>query len=144
MEEIRQIRAYVRIPLIIKGIMTAEEALSCVEAGVDAIVVSNHGGRVLDHVPATCSVLEGIVAAVGGRIPVLVDGGVRSGVDVFKMLALGADAVLIGRTFAQYAIGGGEEAVDLYIRKLQNELKGAMILTGSKDIKSIKRTSINY
>lgn len=143
-EEIRQIRAYVRIPLIIKGIMTAEEALSCLDAGVDAIVVSNHGGRVLDHVPATCSALEGIVAAVAGRIPVLVDGGIRSGVDVFKMLALGADAVLIGRTFAQYAIGGGEEGVDLYIRKLQNELRGAMILTGSKDIKSIKRTSINY
>jgi len=101
-------------------------------------VVSNHGGRVLDHARATISVLPDIAKAVNGRVPILADGGIRNGVDVFKFLALGADAVLIGRPFAQYAIGGGEEAVELYAKKIAQELKGAMLLTGIKDLQTLK------
>jgi isopentenyl diphosphate isomerase/L-lactate dehydrogenase-like FMN-dependent dehydrogenase len=89
-------------------------------------------------------VLSAIAEVVKGKTAIFVDGGVRSGVDVFKMLALGADGVLIGRPFAQYAIGGGSEGVSLYAEKIRSELRGAMLLTGSKDIESIQESSINY
>lgn len=138
LSELKMIRDHIKVPFIIKGIMTAEEANLALLAGADAIVVSNHGGRVLDHTPSTVSVLRDIAHAVSGRCRIFVDGGVRSGVDVFKMLALGADAVLIGRPFAQYAIGGEEEAVELYAKKIYSELKGAMLLTGCQDLKAIK------
>lgn len=138
LDELKAIRDHLKVPFIIKGIMTVEEAHLAVSAGASAIVVSNHGGRVLDHTPATASVLKDIAQAVSGRCQVFVDGGVRSGVDVFKLLALGADAVLIGRPFAQYAIGGGDEAVKLYAQKIYNELKGAMLLTGCQDLQAIK------
>lgn len=138
LEELKEISIYLKVPFIIKGIMTSSEANLAILAGADAIVVSNHGGRVLDSVPATCEVLPSIANTVGGRIPILVDGGVRSGVDVFKMLALGADCVLIGRPFAQYAIGGGEEGVKLYADQIFNELKGAMTLTGCQTLKEIR------
>ncbi|HBG21523.1 MAG TPA: alpha-hydroxy-acid oxidizing enzyme, partial [Desulfobulbaceae bacterium] len=88
------------LKFIVKGIMTPDEAELAIEAGADAIVVSNHGGRVLDHAPATATVLPAIAAAVRGRIAVLVDGGVRSGGDILKLLALGADAAMIGRPFS--------------------------------------------
>lgn len=143
-EELKEIKSHLRVPFIIKGIMTVDDATAAINSGADAIVVSNHGGRVLDGTPGTCEVLSDIVLAVGGRCKVFVDGGVRSGVDVFKMLALGADMVLIGRPFAQYAIGGDDEGVSLFARKIYNELKGAMLLTGSKDLKSIRGTSINF
>ena len=136
--ELKEIKAHLSVPFILKGIMTVEEANLAVLAGADAIVVSNHGGRILDHTPSSAEVLSTIAEAVDGRLKVLVDGGVRSGVDVFKLLALGADAVLIGRPFAQYAIGGGEEGVSLYAQKIYNELKGAMLLTGCRDLKAIR------
>ncbi len=138
LQDLKAIADYLNVPFIVKGIMTASEANLAILAGASAIVVSNHGGRVLDSVPATCEVLPDIAKAVGGRVKILVDGGVRSGVDVFKMLALGADAVLIGRPFAQYAIGGGEEGVQLYANQIFNELKGAMTLTGCSSLKEIK------
>ncbi len=86
-----------RLPFIIKGIMTVDDALMAVESGASAIIVSNHGGRVLDYTPGTCEVLPDIAKSVKGKITILVDGGVRTGVDVVKMLGLGADAVLMGR-----------------------------------------------
>lgn len=138
LEELQELKAHLKVPFILKGILSVEEALLAVKAGADALVVSNHGGRVLDYARPTAHVVEDIATAVDGKVPVLVDGGVRSGVDVFKMLALGADAVLIGRPFAQYAIGGGAEAVSLYIAKLKQELKGAMLLTGMQDLAAIK------
>jgi len=141
LEELKEVKRHLLVPFIIKGIMTVEEAELAILAGADAIVVSNHGGRILDHTPATAVVLKEIALAVSGRCKIFVDGGVRSGVDVFKLLALGADAVLIGRPFAQYAIGGGEEAVTLYAQKIYNELRGAMLLTGCKDLASIKDAS---
>ncbi len=141
LEELKAVKNHLKVPMIIKGIMTIEEAELAILAGASAIVVSNHGGRILDHTPSTAAVLKDIATTVNGRCKVFVDGGVRSGVDVFKLLALGADAVLIGRPFAQYAIGGGEEAVTLYAQKIYNELKGAMLLTGCKDLQSIKESS---
>lgn len=137
LEEIKELVNSTKLPFILKGIMTVEDAQLAVEAGAAAIVVSNHGGRVLDHTPGVAEVLPKIAKEVKGKITILADGGVRTGVDVLKMLALGADAVLIGRPFVTASFGGGREGVKLYIDKLANELKSAMILTGCKDIKSI-------
>lgn len=125
---------------ILKGIMSVSEAEMACRAGAGAIVVSNHGGRVLDSCPGTAEVLPEIVDALGGQIPVLVDGGIRSGLDIFKMLALGADAVLIGRTVAIAAIGGGEDAVRDYILELQSQLYRTMMMTGCRSIDAINRS----
>ena len=119
---------------IIKGIMSVEDATACVEAGVDGIIVSNHGGRVLDHTPGAAEVLPAIAAAVKGRIALIADGGVRTGVDVLKMLALGADCVMIGRPYAVAAIGGGAEGVGVYTTLYRDQLEQAMIMTGCLDV----------
>jgi tryptophan synthase alpha subunit len=108
-EELRKIAQCAGKPFIIKGIMTARGAKKAMVAGASGIVVSNHGGRVLDNCPSTAEVLPEIVDAVGGRMTILVDGGIRSGMDVFKALALGADGVLIGRPFVTMVYGGGAE-----------------------------------
>lgn len=136
-EEMKAIISNTSLPFIMKGIMTVDEAVIALEVGAAALVVSNHGGRVLDHTPGTAEVLSEIAAAVGGRIPVIVDGGVRTGVDVLKMLALGADAVLIGRPLITAAYGGGAEGVALAITKMTNELKQAMTLTGCATLSDI-------
>jgi 4-hydroxymandelate oxidase len=129
----------VPIPFILKGIMTADQARLAVDVGARAIVVSNHGGRVLDHLPGAAEVLPEIAAAVKGQIAVLADGGIRSGVDVLKMLALGADAVLIGRPFSVATMGGLAEGVATYIDQLKNELLSAMVLTGCPDLAATRR-----
>lgn len=136
-EEIKEIIASTKLPFILKGIMTVDEAELAVEAGVSAIVVSNHGGRVLDQTPGVADVLPDIVEAIKGKITILADGGVRNGVDVLKMLALGADGVLIGRPFVTASFGGQREGVKLYIESLKNDLKSAMVLTGCKSVKDI-------
>ena len=120
--------------VILKGIMTAEDAQAAVEAGAAGIVVSNHGGRVLDHTPGTAHVLSEIADAVEGEIAVLVDGGVRTGADILKMIALGADAVMIGRPFSIATVGGLEEGASKYIQQLTGELKSAMVLTGCESL----------
>lgn len=135
--KLRQIKEYIQKPLILKGIMTPDQAELALEADADAIVVSNHGGRVLDMTPGTADVLPEIVEAVGGRIKVLVDGGIRSGVDILKMLALGADAVLIGRPFAIAACGALEDGVSAYIQQLRMELKQAMVMTGCASLADV-------
>ena len=122
---------------MIKGVMTEDEARIAADAGVDAIVVSNHGGRVLDHTPGTAEVLPEIVKAVRGRVDVLADGGIRDGVDILKMLALGAQAVLVGRPFSTAAVGGGRDGVAAYIEDLRAGLTAAMTLTGCADISSV-------
>ena len=126
-----------RLPLILKGIMCVEDALIAREAGAAAIVVSNHGGRVLDHTPGTAQVLPEIARAVGEDLIVLVDGGIRSGGDVLKMLALGARAVLVGRPLAIGAVGGGADGVRLTLEQMRNELRAAMILTGCASLGSV-------
>ncbi|MUM77946.1 alpha-hydroxy-acid oxidizing protein [Pseudodesulfovibrio sp. F-1] len=122
---------------ILKGVMTPDEALLAARVGADAIVVSNHGGRVLDHTPGTAEVLAGVAAAVRGRLTVLVDGGVRDGADVLKMVALGADAVMIGRPISVAAVGGLQEGVEQYLAAVRAQLVQAMILTGSPDMASV-------
>lgn len=136
-EDIKELKASTKLPFILKGIMTKEDALMAVEAGVDAIVVSNHGGRVLDYTPGVADVLEDIAKAVKGKVTILADGGVRTGVDVVKMLGLGADAVLIGRPFVTASFGGRSEGVDTYVKKLINEVESTMILTGCQTINDI-------
>ena len=129
-------------PFILKGIMTVNGALKALEAGASGIVVSNHGGRVLDQCPATAEVLPAIVDAVGGKMTVLVDGGIRTGMDVFKALALGADAVLIGRPFVNMVYGGGAEGVQVYVDKLQSELADTMAMCGAHKLSDIRRSMI--
>lgn len=128
--ELSQIVSATKLPFIVKGIMTGDEAGIAVDSGAAAIVVSNHGGRILDHTPGAADVLPEIAAEVGGKAAIMVDGGIRSGVDVLKLIALGADAVLIGRPLVIGAFGGGTEGVRQVINKLTEELKQAMILTG--------------
>lgn len=130
-------------PFIIKGVMTVRGALKAREAGAAAIVVSNHGGRVLDQCPATAEVLPDIVDALNGSgVKVLVDGGIRSGVDVFKALAMGADAVIIARPFATAVYGGAEEGVKLYIEKIGGELSDTMSMCGAKTLSDISREMV--
>lgn len=136
-EELSEITAHIPVPFVLKGIMTAEGAEKAVQVGVYGIVVSNHGGRVIDNTPATLEVLPEICAAVGGQVKIFVDGGIRSGYDVFKALALGADAVLIGRPYVTAACGGGAEGVALYTRKIISELQDAMKMTGCAELKDI-------
>lgn len=127
------------MPFIVKGVMTVKGAVDAVHAGADAIVVSNHGGRVLDQTPSTAEVLPKIRDAVGGKIKVLVDGGIRSGTDVFKALALGADAVLIARPFVTAVYGGAAEGVACYIDKLGKELRDTMKMCGVLSLSEITR-----
>lgn len=124
---------------VLKGIMTVVDAQLAVEVGADAIVVSNHGGRVLDHTPGGAEVLPEIADAVKGRITIMADGGVRDGFDVIKMLALGADVVLIGRPFSIAAVGGKADGVVKYIETLRGQLVQSMVLTGCKTVKDIGR-----
>ena len=128
-----------RIPgqVILKGVMTAEDAQAAVEAGAAGIVVSNHGGRVLDHTPGTAHVLADIADAVKGKTAVIVDGGIRTGGDVLKMIALGADAVMIGRPFSIATVGGLEEGASKYIQQLTGELQSAMVLTGCQSLADV-------
>lgn len=129
---------------ILKGVMTAKDAQLALEAGVDAIVVSDHGGRVLDHTPGTAEVLPEIAKVVKGKMTIFADGGVRTGADVLKMLALGADCVMIGRPFSIAAVGGLQEGVEKYIAKLTSELKQAMVLTGTDDLGNVDPSIIRY
>jgi 4-hydroxymandelate oxidase len=131
------------LQFILKGVMTTEDATAAAQAGCDAIVVSNHGGRVLDHTPGTAEVLPAIAAAVKGRLAILVDGGVRDGVDVLKMLALGADCVMIGRPYSIAALGGEAEGVSLYTETLKSQLTAAMVLTGCPSVQEAGMHLVN-
>lgn len=132
MNKLREIIKSVNADFILKGIMTPDEARMAIDAGAKGIVISNHGGRVLDSCPGTAEVLFEISRAVAGQCCVMVDGGVRTGIDVLKMLALGADAVMIGRPFSIATMGGLQEGVEKYIDQLKSELTAAMILTGTE------------
>ena len=141
-EELKEIVKIAGKPFILKGIMTVSGAKKALEAGASGIVVSNHGGRVLDQCPATAEVLPAIVDAVGGKMTVLVDGGIRSGMDVFKALALGADGVLIARPFVTMVYGGGADGVQVYVEKLRAELADAMAMCGAHSLSDINRSMI--
>ncbi len=139
-EELRGIAELAGVPFVVKGVMTVRGALKAKEAGAAAVIVSNHGGRVLDQCPATAEVLPAIADALAGSgVKILVDGGIRSGVDILKALALGADAVLIARPFVTAVYGGAEEGVRLYIEKLGAELADAMAMCGVHSLEEITR-----
>ena len=141
--ELHEVIAATRLPFIVKGVMTVDEAEAAVAAGAAAIVVSNHGGRVLDFTPGAAEVLPAIAARVKGKVIIFADGGVRSGADVLKLLALGADAVLVGRPMVIAAFGGGREGVALVLNQLKNELLQAMLLTGTADVKQVSASILH-
>jgi len=141
-EELREIAEMAGVPFIVKGVMTVKGALKAKEAGAAGIIVSNHGGRVLDQCAATAEVLEEIADAVKGEMKVLVDGGIRSGVDVLKALALGADGVVICRPFVTALYGGAAEGVQCYIEKIGGELSDAMAMCGVHSLKEISKDLI--
>jgi L-lactate dehydrogenase (cytochrome) len=133
-QDVAWVREQWKGPLVIKGILDPDDARECLANGVDGVVVSNHGGRQLDGVSSTAQALPHIADAVGGRIPVLVDGGVRSGLDVVRMLALGADFVLLGRAWAYALAAAGESGVAHVLALIEAEMRVAMALTGSTKI----------
>lgn len=136
-EELRQLKSACGNPMIIKGVMTASSALKAVEAGADAIIVSNHGGRVLSETPGTAEVLPEIVAAVKGKTKIIIDGGIRYGSDIFKALALGADMCMICRPVLISYYGGGQEGMECYFDKLHDELSDTMYMCGARRISDI-------
>lgn len=131
------LKAQTRLPLLLKGILSAEDAGRAVNAGVSGLIVSNHGGRVLDTVPATIDVLPAVVDRVAARLPVFVDGGIRRGTDVMKALASGAAAVFVGRPYVFGLAVGGAEGVTRVVNILRRELEMAMALTGRTSVASI-------
>lgn len=128
--EIRDLVKAAGVPFIAKGVMHPDDAAVCVDAGAASVVVSNHGGRVLDGTPGTASALPAIAAKVGTAALVLADGGVRNGYDVLKMLALGAKAVLIGRDLIRAGVGAGAEGVRLQMEHYLKVFRQAMLMTG--------------
>lgn len=141
-KELKEIVQEIDVPFIVKGILSVKGALKAKEAGAAAIVVSNHGGRVLDDTPATADVLEEIVQAVGKDMTILVDGGIRSGQDIFKALALGADGVLIARPFVNMIYGAQEEGVKALVDQLEQELIDTMEMCGASTIQEITRDMV--
>ncbi len=139
-EELAQVISAAGKPFIVKGIMTVEAAKKALAAGASGIVVSNHGGRVLDQCPATAEVLYEIAQAVGGEMKIFVDGGIRTGTDIFKALCLGADGVLIARPYVTAVYGGAEEGVAVYTEKLGAELIDTMKMCGAKSIADLNES----
>lgn len=139
---IDEVRKFIKVPVIIKGIVTAEDAELCVKEGVDGIIVSNHGGRSMDYGPSTLEVLPEIVAVVNKKMPVLIDSGFRRGSDVFKALALGADGVALGRA-ARWGLGAyGAPGVQRLLEVIQAELVHAAAYAGRSTLKAIDKTAV--
>ena len=143
-QDIDWLRSLTSLPVLLKGIMTAEDAKRAVDAGAAGIVVSNHGGRTLDTLPSSISVLPEIADAVGGRLPLLLDGGIRRGSDVFKALALGARAVLVGRPYVYGLAAAGALGVSHVIHILRAELELTMALAGCRDLRDIGPSHVRW
>ncbi|XP_075667384.1 peroxisomal (S)-2-hydroxyacid oxidase GLO4-like isoform X4 [Castanea sativa] len=140
--DVEWLKSITNLPILIKGVLTGEDAIKAAEVGVAGIMVSNHGGRQLDYTDATINVLEEVVHAVRGRVPVFFDGGVRRGTDIFKALALGAQAVLIGRPVIFGLAAKGEYGVRQVIQMLKDELELTMALSGCPSVKDITRRHV--
>ncbi len=136
-EDLNELVNSVKLPFILKGIMSVEDARDACDAGVRFMDVSNHGGRVLDSTRGVAEVLPEITAAVGDKVTLTAGGGVRTGFDALKMLALGARAVLVGRDIARAAIGGGPQGVKLHLEYLMSDLRRAMLMTGCDSLAEI-------
>ncbi|CAN6483464.1 unnamed protein product [Victoria cruziana] len=141
-KDVGWLRSITKLPVLIKGLLTAEDAREALEFGIDGIIVSNHGGRQLDCVPAAISALEEVVQAVAGKVPVLLDGGIRRGTDVFKALALGAQAILVGRPVVFGLAAKGEEGARKVIEMLKSELELTMALNGCRSLEGISRAHV--
>ena len=141
-QDVEWLRSLTSLPLVLKGILDPDDAAQAVETGADGIVVSNHGARNIDTLPATVEALPAIAARVDGRVPVIIDGGIRRGTDVLKSLALGASAIMIGRPYLYALAVGGAEGVSHCIGLLRRELEMAMALTGRASIEEIDRSLI--
>ncbi|KAK4591431.1 hypothetical protein RGQ29_021580 [Quercus rubra] len=141
-KDIEWLKSITNLPILIKGVLTGEDAIKAAEVGVAGIMVSNHGARQLDYTDATINVLEEVVRAVRGRVPVFLDGGVRRGTDIFKALALGAQAVLIGRPVIFGLAAKGEHGVRQVIQMLKDELEITMALAGCRSVKDITRRHV--
>ncbi len=133
-KELNELADSTDLPFIAKGIMSIEDAMACVDAGVQGIDVSNHGGRVLDSTRGVAEVLPDIAVAVGGKVIITAGGGVRTGFDVLKLLALGAEGVLVGRPIVRAAIGGGADGVQAQFDYMRSELRRAMLMTSCKSV----------
>lgn len=141
-EDVVWLKSRTRLPILLKGIMNSADAVRAVECGADGIIVSNHGGRVLDTLPSTAEALPAIAKAVTGRIPILCDGGIRRGTDALKALALGARAVLIGQPQIHALAVGGSSGIAHLMALLRHELEVAMVLTGNRTLADISLDSI--
>lgn len=141
-EDIAWVRQHWSGPLVVKGVLDAEDARRAVDVGVEGIIVSNHGGRQLDGVPSTVRALPGVVEAVGDEVEVLVDGGIRTGLDVVRMLALGARAVLLGRAWAWAVAANGETGVRHALEVIRSDMDVALGLTGVNGVGEIDRTAL--
>ncbi len=139
-KEIEWLRSIAKVPVVLKGILNPDDAARAIEVGASGLIVSNHGARNLDTVPATIEALPEVAARVGRRIPVLMDGGIRRGTDVLKAIALGADAVLVGRPYLFALAAGGADAVTRAVNILRREFEMAMALTGRTAIGQIDAT----
>ena len=131
-----------RLPLLVKGILDADDALRAIGHGAAGIVVSNHGGRIQDSLPATVDALPAIADATSGRVPVLLDGGIRRGSDVFKAIALGASAVMVGRPCMHALAAAGALGVAHVLRTLRDELEVVMALNGCATLQAIDRGAL--
>ena len=129
-------------PMLVKGVLSGDDAVAAADAGADAVIVSNHGGRQLEGAPATLRVLPEVVKGVGGRIEVLIDGGVRRGGDVIKALALGARAVLIGRPYLYALAAAGEAGVDRMLEVFRVDMTRSLALMGCHSVAELDRTWI--
>lgn len=136
-EEIKELVSSTNLPVIIKGVMCVEDAIKANEAGAAAIVVSNHGGRVLDHTPGTADVLPDIVTELKGKLKIMVDGGIRTGHDALKMIALGAESVLIGRDIIRASVGGGIRGVQIHMDYMHKTFQKAMKMTNCRRLSDI-------
>ncbi|KAK7359470.1 hypothetical protein VNO77_01430 [Canavalia gladiata] len=141
-KDVKWLQTITSLPILVKGVLTAEDARLAVEAGAAGIIVSNHGARQLDYVPATILALEEVVKAAQGRVPVFLDGGVRRGTDVFKALALGASSVFIGRPVVFALAADGEAGVRKVLEMLHDEFELTMALSGCRSLKEITRDHV--
>ena len=143
-EHVRRLRKFTKVKLLVKGIETAEDAKLCIDAGMDGVIVSNHGGRAEESGRGTIDCLPEVVGAAAGRVPVMIDGGFRRGTDVFKALALGARAVCIGRPYIWGLAAFGQAGVERVLDIVRAELELVMKQCGARSIAEITRASVGY
>ncbi|KAM5586552.1 hypothetical protein ABKV19_005462 [Rosa sericea] len=141
-KDVKWLQTITKLPILVKGVLTAEDARLAVQSGAAGIIVSNHGARQLDYVPSTIMALEEVVKAAQGRIPVFLDGGVRRGTDVFKALALGASGIFFGRPVLYSLAAEGEAGVRKVLQMLREEFELTMALSGCRSLKEITRNHI--